>query len=165
MSSKAETPEFEKSIYNPSGMYGMKVGGETSTKNLTKRKGYKLKQCLMSGHGPQRPWVSVSRSGPACPPSSAPRCQGLQWSERGQKNKYFKKFVCTAQKQQPGKPNFYWKALTFLKWTNSTAQLTTRKQQFSKQVKIHCRSRWLSLVQWLCPCREKTNRWASTGLW
>ena len=32
MSSKAETPEFEKSIYNPSGMYGMKVGGESSNK-------------------------------------------------------------------------------------------------------------------------------------
>lgn len=30
VSSKAETPEFEKSIYNPSGMYGMKVGSEIS---------------------------------------------------------------------------------------------------------------------------------------
>ena len=38
VSSKAEAPEFEKSIYNPSGMYGMKVGGETSKQ--TKRKGY-----------------------------------------------------------------------------------------------------------------------------
>ena len=31
VSSKAENPEFEKSIYNPSGMYGMKVGWETFT--------------------------------------------------------------------------------------------------------------------------------------
>ena len=36
VSSKAEAPEFEKSIYNPSGMYGMKVGGETSNKQKEK---------------------------------------------------------------------------------------------------------------------------------
>ena len=37
VSSKAETPEFEKSIYNPSGMYGMKVGGETLNKKSNKK--------------------------------------------------------------------------------------------------------------------------------
>jgi len=34
VSSQTETPEFDKSIYNPSGMYGMKVSGKLQKKTF-----------------------------------------------------------------------------------------------------------------------------------